>query len=72
MTFDEMSREIADLRRTVDRLDDIRQAQELRIKALESHTAIARKVLHYPPVRPLRVVDYKTLGARLEQDDDGA
>lgn len=69
MTFDEMAREIADLRRTIDRLDDIRQDQEHRIKALEAHTAIARKVAHFPPVRPLRPVEYRTLGQRLDNDD---
>jgi cell division septum initiation protein DivIVA len=57
-SYDELQREVMDLRKRIDRLE-----REAEAKA---------RTAHYPPVRPLREPNYRTLGNRLEQDDDGA
>ncbi len=59
MTLDEAVREIADLRKRVDRLEREAEARQ--------------RTAHYPPPRPLVTMpNYRTLGPRIEQDDDGA
>jgi cell division septum initiation protein DivIVA len=59
-SYDELQREVMDLRKRIDRLER------------EAEAEAKARTAHYPPVRPLREPTYRTLGNRLEQDDDGA
>jgi ADP-ribose pyrophosphatase YjhB (NUDIX family) len=78
-SYDELQREVMDLRMIVE--DHERRMREWSA----SYAAMAREIVkleraaeakartaHYPAVRPLREPTYRTLGNRLEQDDDGA
>lgn len=52
MTQDEIARELADLRKRVDRLEREAEARA--------------RTAHYPPVRPLREPTYRTLGQKAD------
>lgn len=75
-SYDALQREVMDLRKRVDKLEREAEARAGRVQQLarqvsEQH-AVALQKLADTPVKPLREPNWKTLGKRLNQDDDGA
>ena len=70
MTADELSREVVDLRRTIDRIDAVLSDLQHQVRGLVKDAA--RNGSQHVTRRLSVVPSYRTLGERIEQDDDGA
>jgi cob(I)alamin adenosyltransferase len=82
-SYDELQREVMDLRKRCEAMEEnaatdletlsaLTRRIERRLDKLEREAEAKARTAHYPPVRPLREPNYRTLGNRLDQDDDGA